>query len=120
MPSGVAVDDAKNVYIADTRNHRVVEVNARGELAIATDLTGVSSVAVDAAGANVYVATSNGVLKIDRKTGTRTARDRAGQGIPGDRGDVRNDPHLVHPVRTGVRPPAAPPSTTVRRQVVSR
>ncbi|MDV6278060.1 pentapeptide repeat-containing protein [Rhodococcus erythropolis] len=78
LPDGVAVDDAKNVYIADRGNRRVVEVNARGELAIATDLTGVSSVAVDASGANVYVATSNGVLKIDRKTGTRTSVGRTG------------------------------------------
>jgi uncharacterized protein (TIGR03437 family) len=85
-PSGVAVDSAGNLYIADTSNSRIrkvsngaiVTVAGNGEFAFSGDgglatsaqLYGPRGVAVDSAG-NVYVAdTNNGRIRILTPTGS--------------------------------------------------
>lgn len=74
-PSGVAVDSAGGVFIADTTNHRIRKVTAAGVIttvvgtgvagfsgdggpAIAAQLSGPQGIAVDAAG-NLYIADTN-------------------------------------------------------------
>src|ERR1700727_1858796 len=60
-PSGIVVDTAGNVFIADTGHSRIVEVNARGTAAVVT-ITGLSTalsspqgLAIDGAN-NLYIA----------------------------------------------------------------
>ena len=65
-PDGVAVDAAGDVFIADTGNNRVVEVNSSGvQTTIASGLSSPNGVAVDAAG-DVFIADSgnNRVLEV--------------------------------------------------------
>lgn len=66
LPTGVAIDTAGNVYIADNQNSRIRKVNSSGDITtiISTGTSGVSTlffpedVAVDTAG-HVYVADYN-------------------------------------------------------------
>ncbi|WP_170131513.1 cell wall-binding repeat-containing protein [Quadrisphaera granulorum] len=87
-PSGVAVDSAGNVYIADTNNHRINKVDhstgqlsfvagdgtqgaaTAGVAATTSPLNSPQGVAVDSAG-NVYIAdpSNNRVSKVDASTG---------------------------------------------------
>ncbi|WP_380156155.1 cell wall-binding repeat-containing protein [Kineococcus sp. R86509] len=82
LPYGVAVDATGNVYIADTRNHRVEKIDTSGNLSViagtgvagipisgtatASPLNNPSGVAIDAAG-NVYIADTRNhrVEKVD-------------------------------------------------------
>jgi uncharacterized protein (TIGR03437 family) len=57
LPSGVAVDSADNLYIADTANNRIREVSNGVITTIAAGLFGPQGVAVDSAG-NIYIADS--------------------------------------------------------------
>jgi sugar lactone lactonase YvrE len=68
-PAGVAVDANGNVYVADTDNNlvrkitpagAVTSVAGSGYLALITPFNAPASVAVDAAGTNIYVASSLG------------------------------------------------------------
>jgi DNA-binding beta-propeller fold protein YncE len=75
-PDSIAVDAAGNVYVADTRGNRVVEVAAGSQAQTVPPFTGLSSpggVAVDAAG-NVYVSDSrsNRVLKLAAGSNNQT------------------------------------------------
>ena len=55
-PNGVAVDNAGNLYIADTGNKRIREVTSTGVInTLASGLTGPGAIAVDSA-ANLYIA----------------------------------------------------------------
>ena len=102
FPSGVAVDGAGNLYIADSENHRIRKVDATGTIttvagsgepgysgdggpATEAQLTWPSGVAVDGAG-NLYIADSENhrIRKVDA-TGTITTV--AGSGEPGYSGD---------------------------------
>jgi len=97
-PSGVAVDNSGNVYIADTLQHRVLKMNAAGNVSIlaGTGVAGFSGdggpatlaqlnspfdVEVDAAG-NVYIADSlnHRIRKVSPLGKITTV---AGTGIPG-------------------------------------
>jgi DNA-binding beta-propeller fold protein YncE len=67
-PSGVAVDTAGNVYVADTGNARVLKLPARSNTQVTLPFTGLfdpGGVAVDSAG-NVYVTDygNNSALKL--------------------------------------------------------
>ena len=102
-PTGVAVDSAGNVFVADTGNHRIVRIDSSGALgtvagtlgsggpagdggpATAAQLNSPYAVAVDAAG-NLFIADTknNRIRKVDT-TGTITTI--AGTGSPGFSGD---------------------------------
>ena len=102
FPTGVAVDGAGNLYIADSRNHRIRKVDSSGTITTiagtgelgfggdggpATDarLAAPTGVAVDGAG-NLYIADSDNqrIRKVD-SSGTITTI--AGSGEPGFSGD---------------------------------
>ncbi len=103
-PSGVAVDGAGNLYIADTSNHRIRKVDAasgiittvagNGTVAFAGDGLDATTasfaypngVAVDGAG-NLYIADKNNhrIRKVDAATGTISTV--AGAGTGGFNGD---------------------------------
>ena len=91
LPTGMAVDGAGNLYIADTFNDRIRQVDARGIIttvagtgkaglggnggpALQVPLFNPASVAVDGAG-NLYIADSNNhcVRRVDAATGIMTA-----------------------------------------------
>ena len=102
-PTGVAVDSAGNVFVADTGNHRIVRIDSSGALgtvagtlgrggpagdggpATAAQLNSPYAVAVDTAG-NLFIADTmnNRIRKVDT-TGTITTI--AGTGSPGFSGD---------------------------------
>jgi streptogramin lyase len=105
-PSGVAVDAAGNLFIADTSNNRVRRVDARtgrittvagtgisgyggdGGPAVGADLLAPYRVAVDAAG-NLYITDSGNlrVRKVDAVSGTITTVAGTGsRGYGGDNG----------------------------------
>ncbi len=107
LPSGVAVDGAGNLFIADSHHNRVREVYAAGAnagtittvagdgsagydaaatVATATALNVPGGVALDGAG-NLYIAdTNNNVIReVNLRTGTITTV--AGNGTPGYAGD---------------------------------
>ena len=72
-PSGVAVDGAGNLYIADTGNVSIRKVDSTGTITTVTDARGYNSsidVAVDGAG-NLYIADTHRIRKVDA-TGTIT------------------------------------------------
>jgi uncharacterized protein (TIGR03437 family) len=84
-PSGLAVDAAGNLYIADASNFRVRKVTPDGAIAtVATVGSGVACVAVDAAG-NLYVSGGHVIVKVDA-TGRITPF--AGTGTAGFSGDL--------------------------------
>ena len=93
LPSGVAVDAAGNLYVADTENYRVRKVTPGGVIstAVGQDTTaegyGPQAIAVDAAG-NLYVArwpvASDSVIKV---TADGMISTIAGNGISGFSGD---------------------------------
>jgi chitobiase/beta-hexosaminidase-like protein/fibronectin type III domain protein/NHL repeat-containing protein len=104
LPSGVAVDSAGNLYIADSYNHRIRKVFARTGIittvagngtavysgdngpATAASLNLPSGVAVDSAG-NLYIADNNNqrIRRVAAATGTITTA--AGNGTAGYSGD---------------------------------
>ena len=104
LPYGVAVDEAGNVYIADSGNHRIRKVDSAGkiittfagtgvrgddgdgELAVNATLNLPTGVAVDSDG-NVYIADSGNkrIRKVDSEGGIITTF--AGTGVFGFSGD---------------------------------
>ena len=109
-PSGVAVDKAGNIYIADTNNARIRKVDGNGiittvagnggfgyagdgGLATAATLFSPMDVALDAAG-NIYIADqdANVIRKVDVVTGiiTTVAGNGNAQGPTGDGGRATN------------------------------
>ena len=103
-PSGVAVDGAGNIYIADTNNHRIRKVDAStgnistvagsgesgfsgdGGAATSATINFPEGVAVDGAG-NLYIADTNNhrIRKVDASTGNISTV--AGSGTSGFGGD---------------------------------
>jgi len=99
MPFGLAVDAAKNLYIAESDNHRVRKLTngvlrtfagngtagpiVNGVAATATTLSYPTDVAVDAAG-NVYIADENqkAVRRVDAATGLISTVAGGGTGNP--------------------------------------
>ncbi|MBS0632467.1 MAG: immunoglobulin domain-containing protein [Verrucomicrobia bacterium] len=86
-PSGIAVDGSGNIYVADTQNHTIRKVTAAGVVTTIAGSPGVSGsadgtaaarffwpqgLALDAAGANLYVADTNNhaIRKIVVASGT--------------------------------------------------
>jgi sugar lactone lactonase YvrE len=101
-PSGVAVDAAGNLYIADTYNNRVRKVSASGTIttvagngtpgfsgdggpATNASLASPSGVAVDAAG-NLYIADPDN-SRVRKVSTSGTITTVAGNGTPGFSGD---------------------------------
>jgi sugar lactone lactonase YvrE len=85
-PSGVAVDSAGNLYVADTVNHRVLKLAAGSSTQTVLPLTGLinpSGVAVDSAG-NLYVADwpNNRVVKLAAGSSTQTVLPFTGLNAP--------------------------------------
>ncbi len=107
-PSGVAVDAAGNLYIADTVNHRVRKVSTSGTIttvagngtqgfsgdggsATNASLYGPAGVAVDTAG-NLYIAdtSNNRVRKVSTSGTITTVAGDGTQGFSGDGGSATN------------------------------
>jgi sugar lactone lactonase YvrE len=104
QPSGLAVDWEDNVYIADTRNNRVRIVTAAtgviatlagsgmagfsgdGGAALTAELSGVSGVALDAAG-NLYVSDAGNARVREVVAATGLIATVAGDGTAGFSGD---------------------------------
>jgi sugar lactone lactonase YvrE len=103
-PNGVAVDDAGNVYIADTSNHRVRKVDASGTIstvagtgsadfsgdggpATSAKINSPSALALDDTG-NLYIADqgNNRVRKVDSSGTITTVVGNGGGGFSGDGG----------------------------------
>ncbi len=104
-PSGVAVDAAGNLYIADTGNHRIRVVDAAGNidtvagsgvqgysgdggLAVAAQLNAPSSVAVDTEDNYLYIADTGNqrIRKVDAAGNIDTVAGNGTQGFSGDGG----------------------------------
>ncbi|MFJ2954029.1 hypothetical protein [Streptomyces sp. NPDC087270] len=110
-PAAVAVDAARNVYVSDTHNNRVVEVSSKGKVvrvigtgragyagdgkaATRAQLNQPNGLALDAKG-NLYIADSanNVIRRVDARTGTVTtvagnhAAAKASDGLGGFAGD---------------------------------
>ncbi len=113
-PTGVAVDEAGNVYIADLNNHRIRKVDSTGTIttiagtggygfsedggpASEAQLPNPRGVAVDGAG-NVYVAESGSsrIFKVD-STGTITTIAGTGEGGFGGGGGPATEEPLANP-----------------------
>ena len=102
-PSGVAVDGAGNLYIADTENHRIRRMNSSGTIttvagtgmgfsgdggpAIAAQLNTPAGVAVDGAG-NVYIADyyNRRIRRVDASGIIATIAGTGRRGFSGDGG----------------------------------
>ena len=106
FPASVAVDDAGNIYIADTGNSRIRKVNSAGIIttiagngtfafsgdgvpATSAELAGANGLALDGAG-DLFIADANGnvsnrIRRIDHTTQIITTI--AGNGAPGFSGD---------------------------------
>ena len=87
-PGGVAVDNAGNLYIADTYNHRVRRVNPQGVITtITTQVHSPGDVDVDGAG-NLYVADTqhNRILRVDESGSSTTIAGTGKGGYGGDGG----------------------------------
>jgi uncharacterized protein (TIGR03437 family) len=101
VPSGVAVDSAGNIYIADTNNHRIREVSNGVIITVAGSVTGgfagdggdainaelnfPEGVAVDSAG-NLYIADTNNSRVRRVSGGVITTVAGNGSGYSGDNG----------------------------------
>ena len=104
FPSGVAVDDAGNLYIADTSNHRIRKVDSTGTIttfagtgeggsggdggpAVQSRLANPYGVALDGAG-NLYIADSgnNRIRKVDSSGAITTVAGTGELGFGGDGG----------------------------------
>ena len=85
-PTGVAVDEAGTVYIADTYNHRIRRVDASGTITtIAEVLNRPRGVAVDKTG-NLYIADSgkHRILQVNRSGTLATVAGIGESGFSGD------------------------------------
>ena len=108
FPSGVAVDGAGNVYIADSENNQIRKVDSAGVittvagtgewgssgdggLAVNARVWGPSGVAVDGAG-NLFIAgrVTNSIRKVDSTGTITTIAGMGGSGFSGDGGPAVN------------------------------
>ena len=99
-PTGVAVDTAGNIYIADTGNNRIRKVDTNGIINTIAGPTGLSSpmyVAVDKSG-NVYFSDwgNNRVCAISAGGGLTTVAGTGTAGFSGDSG-LATAAQLYHP-----------------------
>ena len=89
-PSGVAVDRAGNVYIADAGNSRIRKVDSSGTITLMVDYSDIDSpygVAVDGAG-NLYIADSGNhrIRRVDAAGAITTVAGTGERGFSGDGG----------------------------------
>jgi len=76
-PSGLALDSNNNLYIADTGNSRVVELNSGGISSIGSGLSSPSGVAVDGSGSVVIADTGNArIVRVPNEGGALNASDQ--------------------------------------------
>ena len=134
-PHGVAVDAAGDLFIADTCNNAVREVNhrhrpdhhrrrqrdrrlqRRGGPATAAELSDPEGVAVDAAG-NLFIADSNNSVIREVNPATGVITTVAGNGTAGYSGETARPPppNWATPSRVDTRGPSSPTRRTTRRK----
>ncbi|MEX6689306.1 FG-GAP-like repeat-containing protein [Danxiaibacter flavus] len=83
-PSGIALDDSENIYIADTYNNRIQKIAGGTVINITSGFNAPTAIAIDIAG-NIYVAdkNNNAIKKISKTDGTVTS---IGSGFSGPEG----------------------------------
>jgi uncharacterized protein (TIGR03437 family) len=92
VPTGLAIDSASNLYIADTINNAVRKVTPQGIIStVAGGPFFPTGLAIDSA-SNLYIADGDRVLKVTPQGAITTVAGNGGRGYSGDGGPATSAP----------------------------